>query len=644
MDRPSSRGALALSHSGGLGKAPTGSAVPAPDRPMTGSRGPASGVPVGVRPPGGSIIGGVPPGTAMRGGPGPTGGPPGTAYKRLGTASQRPGTGQQAATAAAAARAGQSLQVENRPITNHGVSGMKTAAAGVGRQVLDKNYFMNELRQKRMEIAQVTQQMKSDLEALERKQAQYNSMDKRANDLSKEVKILQEALADYNTVLDKVGSQTPIFMIQQEHTALRDRNEQQRKRVDEVLTERLNLESKAKQAETKMAEIQASMDQRLNSMPPSQRQQYAELISEQQQLQADSKRFEEVLEDLDKQLQASEGELARNPFKQRSLQLQEQIRALTERKYELTEEERQSKRSPEELRADLMAKIKRDNTEVENMTQQIRDLQDQIKKMEERVKSMGGATSGAAAAEEKANREKFEELLAKERDLNNFMDGFPSRKAAKMQEKQSKEDGIVAILEKVVKMQGIIGSALPSQKKFKEMQDELEYKKMQLENTQTTQERLKEELSMRRTELEKIDTLEDKIKLELTQLADRQTAMEKEMTEFGSVEEIQRKAQLTRERMEGLRSVLLKRKDLLRSIVAEKGLKFQAKRAQLQDHSLQVQLEKMEVKLKTLNAGVFEMNEFIKAKESETNYRQLASNISSLVDELNVLVRQGVAY
>lgn len=75
---------------------------------------------------------------------------------------------------------------------------------------------------------------------------------------------------------------------------------------------------------------------------------------------------------MDKQLQASEGELARNPFKQRSLQLQEQIRALTERKYELTEEERQSKRSPEELRADLMAKIKRDNTEVENMTQQVR--------------------------------------------------------------------------------------------------------------------------------------------------------------------------------------------------------------------------------------------------------------------------------
>ncbi len=50
--------------------------------------------------------------------------------------------------------------------------------------------------------------VQGELEALERRQAQYNSMDKRATDLSKEVKILQEALADFNTVLDKVGRGT----------------------------------------------------------------------------------------------------------------------------------------------------------------------------------------------------------------------------------------------------------------------------------------------------------------------------------------------------------------------------------------------------------------------------------------------------
>ena len=60
--------------------------------------------------------------------------------------------------------------------------------------------------------------------------------------------------------------------------------------------------------------------------------------------------------------------------------------------------------------------------------------------------------------------------MAKERDLNNFMDSFPSRRAEKTREAQEKQDGIVALLDKIAKLQGLAGSALPSQKKFKEMQ------------------------------------------------------------------------------------------------------------------------------------------------------------------------------
>ncbi len=94
----------------------------------------------------------------MRGGAGQP--PPGTAYKRMGTAQGRPGTGQQGGAAATANR-GSNVQVDARPITNHGVSGMKTGVAGGGgRKVLDKNYFLSELRQKRSEIANVTQSMR----------------------------------------------------------------------------------------------------------------------------------------------------------------------------------------------------------------------------------------------------------------------------------------------------------------------------------------------------------------------------------------------------------------------------------------------------------------------------------------------------
>ena len=53
------------------------------------------------------------------------------------------------------------------------------------------------------------------------------------------------------------------------------------------------------------------------------------------------------------------------------------------------------------------------------------------------------------------------------------------------------------------------------------------------------------------------------------------------------VGDVKAKAEETRERLEKMRGSLLLRKDLLRVVVAEKALKHQAKRAQLQENSLQ---------------------------------------------------------
>ena len=154
MERPgSARGMMKPAAGNSSASVVSSSAMSAPaDRPGTGSR--------GAPPPSSASR---PMGTAMgtRGpmGGGSIGAPPGTAFKRLGTAQGRPGTGAQGG--AAGGRTGTNVQVDSRPITNHGISGMKAAAGGGGgRQVLDKNYFVNELRQKRAEVANVTQSMR----------------------------------------------------------------------------------------------------------------------------------------------------------------------------------------------------------------------------------------------------------------------------------------------------------------------------------------------------------------------------------------------------------------------------------------------------------------------------------------------------
>lgn len=45
----------------------------------------------------------------------------------------------------------------------------------------------------------------------------------------------------------QVGSQTPVHLITAEHVGLKERNEQQRKRVEDIVSERLQLEQKVKQ-------------------------------------------------------------------------------------------------------------------------------------------------------------------------------------------------------------------------------------------------------------------------------------------------------------------------------------------------------------------------------------------------------------
>ena len=51
------------------------------------------------------------------------------------------------------------LQASERPMTQQGMGGLKTASSNHGRQVMDKTFFLSKLRQKRAELEAVNDQM-----------------------------------------------------------------------------------------------------------------------------------------------------------------------------------------------------------------------------------------------------------------------------------------------------------------------------------------------------------------------------------------------------------------------------------------------------------------------------------------------------
>merc|ERR1719277_2336582 len=109
----------------------------------------------------GTAMGGVPPGTAAR-----LNTRQGTAM-RQGTAAQQPiGVG-----------AHTEVKVTDRPMTMHGLSGMKTGSMGPKRQVYDKSYYVVELRKRCTELQTEVEALNQETEDMRQDNQLYANLE-----------------------------------------------------------------------------------------------------------------------------------------------------------------------------------------------------------------------------------------------------------------------------------------------------------------------------------------------------------------------------------------------------------------------------------------------------------------------------------
>merc|ERR1719453_621919 len=106
--------------------------------------------------------------------------------------------------------------------------------------------------------------------------------------------------------------------------------------------------------------------------------------------------------------------------------------------------------------------------------------------------------------------------------MSQFIAGFDSHKAEEDQKMKEKQETIGRLLENIsnaMSLQGVSPEA-----HYRDMEDELEFKNKQLQNSETTQNRLEAELAKRQGELEKIESLDVKITQELQQVEQKNEA------------------------------------------------------------------------------------------------------------------------
>uniref|UniRef100_A0A3B4BE75 Intraflagellar transport 74 homolog n=1 Tax=Periophthalmus magnuspinnatus TaxID=409849 RepID=A0A3B4BE75_9GOBI len=93
------------------------------------------------------------------------------------------------------------IKVTDRPVTQQGLSGMKTGMKGPQRQILDKSYYLGLLRSKINELTTETSKLHKEIDNFNQENSVYLSYEKTAEGLAAEIKDLQGQLADYNMVL-----------------------------------------------------------------------------------------------------------------------------------------------------------------------------------------------------------------------------------------------------------------------------------------------------------------------------------------------------------------------------------------------------------------------------------------------------------
>ena len=239
--------------------------------------------------------------------------------------------------------------------------------------------------------------------------------------------------------------------------------------------------------------------------------------------------------------------------------------------------------------------------------------------------------------------DKYDKLLQQERELTDFIENFEPNRAGVLNDCAAKQANIVQILERVSRHLQIKDN-MPNQRRFKEMQDELEYKKVQVQNAAMTSDRLREERELRQQELEKISTLEEKIAVELKGLQEKTDTMTGDIERFSDLEKLKVEAEELKQKLMRDEKSYGARKDALHTVVAEKNSKYEAKKEQLQGNDLYATLEKLEVKIRTAEQGIFSMSDYINAKEAETDHGALIGNITSLYEELNRELQKRAMY
>jgi intraflagellar transport protein 74 len=176
---------------------------------------------------------------------------------------------------------------------------------------------------------------------------------------------------------------------------------------------------------------------------------------------------------------------------------------------------------------------------------------------------------------------------------------------------------------------------LPSQDKFKEMKDDLDYKKEQKDISQTTLQRLNQDLQERRKELDKVHNLGEKIESDFKKIRQRHQEMLEELIVYKDIENMKETEKREILELKKKREELLVLKESMDRRKSDLSKQNELLKRKLVRDEVYSELSDLDIKVRVYEQNNFALADYIRQRGAESDYTEHKKKALELVETLN---------
>ncbi|KAG8455119.1 hypothetical protein GDO86_001363 [Hymenochirus boettgeri] len=565
--------------------------------------------------------------------------PPPTA-NRISTAmlpgSARPGTRGVPIVGGTGGALSAQIKVTDRPVTQQGLSGMKTGVKGPQRQIMDKSYFLGLLRNKVNELSTEMTKLKKEIDTNNQENSVYLSYEKRAESLALEIKEHQGQLADYNMLVDKLNTNTDMEEVLNDYSMLKSHNDREAQSIDIIFTERQSKEQLIQNVEKDIELEKQAADGIIKNMSEEKQALYLEMKARNEQLLKELDIQQQELDSLNAKKESLEAEIAHSQIKQEALQMYEKLHELESRR-DQTIADNKNMGSPQEEREKLLKQVKEDNQEIASMERQLTDIKEKAKQLSEEL----GRLDMELEEHQGEKKQKYEVLKKREESMDKFLTSYEQSKNQELERKSEVEANIAILLEHTsrnINRMKQISSVTAEELRI--MQEDLSFKETEMHKSQSTAKNLTSESQRLQQDLLKVEQLESKINTELTSLKEKIQTMTEDLKIYRNLDALRTSAEGKKKKLQEDKIALSKRTDTFKKIMEQLNSEYEKLKLQLQENETHSQLTNLERKWQHHEQNNFVMKEFIATKSQESDYRNVMKNVTKQIAEYNKILTE----